>query len=271
MNSKDTESKEFIILKRVLILILGSGLLGNALYIYGQSYYQGYVERLGFEHTLFALNWSDSIFWAYEASRHIGANLLVNITKYNISYVTIVATIIMSAIYLLLSSYKENSNTSSKLDSRLPRRIIAFRKKSPLTYKYVCRPLIWACGSKKFARTVLAFYSSNIYFVVGLMLLLIWVFFPHLGLSHGEAVGRNELQRYENHLCGSTEDYWSECISFRNPENGELIQGKLIARNDELIGVITDRGPVTFSFPKSYYFETKKNPCFNRESCTDQE
>lgn len=50
---RDLPGTLITILKKVLLIALGSGQLSNALFIYGLAYYQGYIEAFGFEYQLF--------------------------------------------------------------------------------------------------------------------------------------------------------------------------------------------------------------------------
>lgn len=61
------------------------------------AHYQGYIQRIGFEYTLFPISWDDDFLWTYAASRIRGKNMIllwVDFTKHVIS-------IILLSIYIL--------------------------------------------------------------------------------------------------------------------------------------------------------------------------
>ena len=47
------ESTLLKFLKKLLLIVIGSGLVTNALYIYGLAFYQGHIARVGFEYAFF--------------------------------------------------------------------------------------------------------------------------------------------------------------------------------------------------------------------------
>lgn len=120
------------LLKRFMLVVIGSGLIGNALYIHGLAYYEGYIDRFGFEYDFFPLPSSDVLFWTYSASRELGVSSIVAITKVKLP---VFLTIIV-AIYLLSRIWVESSNQSKKAEKLAPRKhniklykkIYSFRK-----------------------------------------------------------------------------------------------------------------------------------------------
>lgn len=71
------ESTLHQILKKLLLVIIGSGLLTNALYILGLAYYEGYIVGLGFDYNLFPIDWNDALLWTYAASRELGISTII--------------------------------------------------------------------------------------------------------------------------------------------------------------------------------------------------
>ncbi|MBF4236949.1 hypothetical protein EAY82_20770, partial [Vibrio anguillarum] len=85
------------IFKRVLLIFAGSGLLTNAMYVYGLGYYQGYVEAFGFEYAFFAIDWANAIVWTYYASRELGVNLIIVMGTYPHAVLVIFPTVYLFA------------------------------------------------------------------------------------------------------------------------------------------------------------------------------
>ena len=92
------------LLKRFMLVVIGSGLLSNALYIHGLSYYEGYIDRFGFEYGFFPLPSSDVLFWTYSASRELGASSIIAITKLKLP----IFLTILGAVYLLSRIWMES-------------------------------------------------------------------------------------------------------------------------------------------------------------------
>ncbi|GAB2597755.1 hypothetical protein [Nitrincola alkalisediminis] len=106
------------LLKRLMLVVIGSGLLGNALYIHGLSYYEGYIDRFGFEYGFFPLPSSDVLFWTYSASRELGASSIIAIAKFKLP----IFLTILGSVYLLSRIWMESSGQSKKIKIQAPRK-----------------------------------------------------------------------------------------------------------------------------------------------------
>ena len=63
------------LVRKMIVLLVGSGIFLNASYIYGWGFYTGYLEQFGFEYSFFPIEWNKSNFWAYYASRALGISI----------------------------------------------------------------------------------------------------------------------------------------------------------------------------------------------------
>ena len=88
-----------------------------------------------------------------------------------------------------------------------------------------------------------------------------------MGLVHGESVGKNRIDYYEESLCGDEDDYWSQCIQIdtshiKSIELKKPLIGRLILNNKGVLGMYTKTGPVVVTMPKVIYLEAEKNNCY---------
>ncbi len=64
-------------LKLIFIGVSGTGLITNAIYIFGLGYYEGYLKGIGFLFDLFPISTTNGAFmWAYHASRHLAIDII---------------------------------------------------------------------------------------------------------------------------------------------------------------------------------------------------
>ncbi|MEE9339044.1 MAG: hypothetical protein V3U87_13275 [Methylococcaceae bacterium] len=273
MESNKFESVFLKLLKRVMLFAMGSGLLTNALYIYGIAYYQGYIERLGFEYTFFPIDWDEALIWTYIASQELGVS--------TIDFWPVIfekgVLVLLGAFYVLARVWMSLSNQNDSISSdpshrvrsfKCAKKVIYLRKQFPRIYSVIYVPIKWLLITEQ---SLIAFVASYFFMLVLLFIpifIFIWVFFPLVGLNHGQNTADKRLGEYEKFLCGSAEKYWSECItvpvlnSGNNKKNQET-EGRLIVKNKDLIGILTKDAPVTTSMPKIYYHKTEKNPCYD--------
>ncbi len=274
MDSQKVEAVFLKILKRVMLFAMGSGLLTNALYIYGIAYYQGYIERLGFEYTLFPIDWDGALIWTYIASQQLGISTISLWTTLSEKVVLVLlgAFYLLARVWMYLS--KENNTVNS--DSihkvrryKLAKKIVYFKNKLPWLFKITYVPIKWLLITEQ---SLIAFSASYFFMLVLLFIpifIFIWVYFPLIGLSHGQNIANYKLEEYEKFLCGNSEEYWSECITvpIRNSSSNKIIkevEGRLIVKNKDLIGILTKEAPVTTTMPKYFYHKTEKNPCYGK-------
>lgn len=256
--------------KRFLLIVLGSGLFTNALYLYGLSYYEGLISRMGFEYALFSISWDEAIFWAYLGSREIGAstlNLFSSITT-TTSMFFIGSFYLISRLWVALDkmdlSEKElvaQQNNSRKLIDKMKKTIVGF---IPHWLLFFFKPIKWLIMSEQ---AVVAFFASY-FFMIFLffipLFLILWIYFPVLGFEHGNYIGELHSKKYQENLCENKKYYWNQCITFNTShlkleETPKKISGILVFNNDEYFGVITKDGPITLTKPTYLYYASKKN------------
>lgn len=260
------------LLKRFMLVVIGSGLLSNALYIYGLAYYEGYIDRLGFEYGFFPLLSSDVLFWTYSASRELGVSSIVVISKFRLPLILS----LLGSVYLLSRIWMESENQSKKIARRAPKKhniklykkIYGFRERHKILFYAIYVPLRWLILREQSLMAFVASYFSLIVLFFVPVFLFIWVYFPIVGIEHGKSVAESRIDYYKDNLCGGENDYWSDCIKLSTAhielfEKSKVIEGRLILRNGDLLGIFTKNGPLTMSMPKSYYHLANINDCYN--------
>lgn len=276
------ESVLLKILKRVMLLAIGSGLLGNALYIYGLGYYQGYVETLGFEYNLFPIEWTDTLLWTYAASMDLGVSSLELINKFTTSALLILLLCIylIARMWMAVSNYqtknaKGKPKINRKINFRLAKKIHKFRLTHIWLYRLFYVPLRWLLLKEQSFFAFAASYFFIVFLISIPLFIIIWIYFPLFGINHGQLVAQKKLKYYETYLCGDSGDYWSQCLEFNVSELKSyegLInpEGRVLFRNKSLIAILTKEGPITLSMPKHYYYKPDKNPCY-KDGCKKSE
>ena len=278
MDAASIENTFLKIIKRLMLIAIGSGLLGNSLYVYGIGYYQGFIKRLGFEYNLFPIQWGDSLLWTYEASRELGISsisLLNNITSPAL-LILLVAFYLVARIWMELSNIKpvnKSGKTRKKINFKIAKKIHTFRKNHLLLYKIVYIPFKWLLMKEHSFIAFVASYFFMIFLIFIPLFIIIWIYFPLFGVHHGELVAVTKLEYFKENLCGSSEDYWNGCIKLnvshlKNYEDVDSPLGRVLFKSGNIIGIMTEEGPVTLSMPKEYYFQTNINRCF-KGGCSD--
>lgn len=256
------------LLKRFMLVVIGSGLLGNALYIHGLAYYEGYIDRFGFEYGFFPLPSSDVLFWTYSASRELGASSIVAITKFKLPLLLT----FLSSVYLLSRIWMESSNQSKrsfkpapkKHNIKLYKKIYKFRENHKIVFYTTYVPLRWLILKEQSLIAFVASYFSLIVIFFIPIFLIIWVYFPMIGIEHGKSVAESRIEYYKENLCGDRYDYWSDCIDFSakhidSYDSPDIISGRLILKTGKFLGVFTENGPVTMSLSNDFYHITSTN------------
>ncbi|MBH0043319.1 hypothetical protein [Pseudoalteromonas sp. SWXJZ10B] len=256
------------VLKKLLLVIIGSGLLSNALYIHGLAYYEGYINRLGFEYDFFPLPSTEVLFWTYYASRELGASSIEVITNFKLQILLILfgSVYLLSRIWVETSKKKVNNQLKArkKNNIKLFKKIYHYKVKHKLIFYSVYIPIRWLILKEQ---SLIAFFASYFFLVFLLFLpifLFIWVYFPMIGFEHGKSVAESRIEHYKSNLCGDKNDYWSECLTFKMQHlksygSPKHVVGRLMLKNGSLVGVFTKEGPVTFTLPNDYYSATKMN------------
>lgn len=255
-----------IAIKRGMILVVTSGLITNAIYIYGIGFYQGYISRLGFDYTLFSIEWSDAILWTYKASQDVGLESinLLNLFGVKIYVIGGVLSYIIIRVWIALSPLEKNKKQVDKYEMK--RWLVRIRNRWPRVFS-----IIKFIAIKESA--LFAFFAS--YFFIFFMCLLVlfvivWVYFPYFGSLHGERVAEQREKYFERHLCVSKNDYWSQCVSVDDKENNAVVYGRLLFKKEKLLGIMTTNGPVTITQPENISFNTLKNSCYMNQECMDK-
>ena len=174
------ESTLLKLLKKLLLIVIGSGLVTNALYIYGLAFYQGHIARMGFEYAFFPIDWEDSLFWTYLASRELGMSTVNIWTKMGLPGILG----FMFAIYMtarIWMAINANDATQSRVQKKkslaFSRFLVKIRKWYPKRFKALFPVLrwlfnteqsLWAFVASYFALIVL-FFCPNIYSHLGLL------------------------------------------------------------------------------------------------------
>jgi len=280
MNAESLESTFLKILKRLLLVAIGSGLLGNALYIYGLAYYQGYIERLGFEYNLFPIQWGDTLLWTYAASRELGVSSINLLDKFTASALLVLLTgfYFIARIWIQLSNIKPSRRSEKierRINYRLAKKVYAFREKHLWLYRVIYVPVRWFLIKEQSLIAFLASYFFMTFLIFIPIFIIIWIYFPLFGVHHGELVAKKRIEYYKEYLCGGKEEYWNECIKIdvshiKNYGGIKVVTGRLVFKSESTIGVMTEDGPITLSMPKEYLFYTSTNPCYDNECAKSQ-
>lgn len=257
-------------LKRLLLVIIGSGLMTNALYIYGLSYYQGYIENIGFEYNFFPIEWDETLLWTYFASRELGVttvNFWTNITE-PVMLLILVGNYFIARIWMAINAL--DRNRKNQKCTFLARFLVQRRKNHPKAFNIIYPAVSWFFIMEQSLWAFMASYFVLIFLIFIPLFILIWVYFPLIGFRHGEKIGTAQFERYQSELCAGKSDYWSKCIKlstghFKNKNLPETVYGRVIAKNGPLIGLITADGPVTITMPSLFFQKTEKNECYKVE------
>ncbi len=268
----DVESVVQQIFKKTLLVILGSGLVGNALYIYGLAYYEGYIKALGLDVLLFPIEWSEARLWTYFASRELGVSTVNVWMKFTSSFMPAV----MIAAYVVVRLWIALNGPAKKVRPKLSRvkrlrKLVAFGRKWPVVYKVTK----WLMIKEQAFWGFIASYFALVFMVFVPLFLLVWVLFPAVGVSHGKYVGKSLMSFYEKNLCGDESDYWNRCVPIRtahleDESLPEKINVRIIAASGDLYGLMTKDGPVVMTKPPVIYYLNAKRECAGKV-CSNSE
>ena len=265
------------ILKKIILVVIGSGLITNALYIYGLAYYEGYIENLGFEYHFFPVKWEETLLWTYFASREIGASTVSFWTKITgpVALLILVVSSFIARLWMAINTSDKNRKNRINKNNILARFLVRCRKRYPRLFKLAYPPVRWLLIMEQSLWAFLASYFVLIVLFFIPLFIFVWVYFPLIGIKHGESIGFKRYELYQNDLCASREDYWVKCITLstghlQDKNLPQRVHGRVVVKNDSLIGVITEIGPVTMTMPALYFQITKKNECYKVE-CESEE
>lgn len=255
-----------------MLLAIGSGLLGNALYIYGMGYYQGYVEALGFEYNLFPIEWKDTLLWTYAASRELGVSSIEMMNKFTSSalLVLLISVYLIARVWMQISKIQpDNGQGKAKhtIKFKLAKRVYTLRNNYIWIYRLIYVPFRWLLIKEQSFIAFAASYFFMVFLIFIPLFIIIWIYFPLFGVKHGELVAQKRLEYYEAFLCGDADDYWDQCLEINVSElkhyNGIIApKGRVLFKNGSLVAILTEEGPITLTMPKDYYFKPKRNPCY---------
>ncbi|WP_201349108.1 hypothetical protein [Neptunomonas japonica] len=227
--------------RNVVTIILATGVLTNAIYIFGQGYSRGFVSGLGFDYILFTTSWDEAPFWAYEASRMMGLYVVQIFLDVGwILYLYISLSVLLVIItFRVISTYLSKTNKSfdkdkirNSINPEVGFFILSF------SYSYLV--------------TVAVFFVP--------IIVSVWVLFPYFAEKYGASVAFDRYSQYEKSLC-DTKYGWSGCIHidskyFPDYTGQDKILGRVVLKNDQYWGVLTENGPMTISAPDSIFYES---------------
>ena len=261
------------ILKKILLIVIGSGLLTNALYIYGLAYYEGYLTSLGFEYSFFPLKWEETLLWTYFASREFGASTVIFWTQLTspIWLLIIVSSYFIARLWMAISAKEPPSKNNIRKDKFIVKILVQWRKKTPRLFKSIYPSLKWLLIMEQSVWAFLASYFVLIVILSMPLFIFIWVYFPLIGIHHGELTGLKRFEEYQANLCGGEDKYWKRCVELttehlKNEKLPPTIYGRVVIKHDSLIGLITTNVPVTITMPPQYFQQTRKNSNYKATS-----
>lgn len=252
--------------KKILVLVLGSGLLVNALYLFGISYYEGLIKSLGFELLMFPIEWSDGRLWTYIASREIGISTVSVWVELTGPYILLLMAVCYITIRVWLKA-KKRAEIKKGIPTGRRRKFLQAIARKKKKYPAYLAIFLWFFRTEEAFWAFIAAYSILIVVFFIPLFLIVWSFYPSFGLTYGEKVGERIRNRFDKELCGKSNEYWSSCFSFptkhiNQKELPDQVSGRIVFKNDKVIGVYTKNGPVTMTLPDNFYQVTQKNTCY---------
>ena len=221
--------KFLVYLKLLCAILISTGIFIKSIQIYGLSFYKGYIETYGFDYYLFQLDWDVTSLWAYFASQQIGFYFINSINVSHLYYVLIVSFFIS-----LCFIYR----------------------------KYILKVInsfILKDSNKTYIKVLLPFFSSYmmffLYFIFSFFV-FIWSYLPDIARDHGSAVATYNIEKNKD-LCASKNEMWpNSCVVFTIDD--KKYEGVIIVRNENLLGLMTDKAAITLTIPSNYYFINNK-------------
>lgn len=252
--------------KKILLVVLGSGVLVNALYLFGISFYEGLTKGLGFELLIFPVDWTDGRLWAYVASREIGVSAVTVWVKLTINYILFLMLVCYVAVRVWLK-IKENGVGSKEGRIRWHKRtlksVARFKKRNPRVFSI----LLWLFIREDALWAFVAAYALMICVFFIPIFLLAWSFYPSFGLAYGERIGEQMRVKFDKQLCFESGEFWSPCVSVSTKHIDQAglpdyVVGRLLFRHEKIVGIYTKAGPVTMTLPENFYQLTQRSACY---------
>jgi len=164
-------------------------------------------------------------------------------------------------------SKKKLKRSPKKHNIKLYKKIYNFRNKHKCVFYVVYVPLRWLILKEQSLMAFAASYFFLVFLFFIPIFLIIWVYFPMVGIEHGKSVAESRIENYKENLCENKEYYWSKCVELSTAhikayKTPALVKGILILRRGNLLGVFTENGPVTMSMPNNYYYKAERNGCY---------
>ncbi|MGE8047140.1 hypothetical protein ACQKPT_02375 [Pseudomonas monteilii] len=262
------------VFKKILVVVLGSGVLVNALYLFGISYYEGFIKALGFEVLMFPIEWNDGRLWTYIASREIGLSTVSIWFELAGPYIPLLMVVCYVTTRIWIKARKRATIKKGNPTGR-PRKFIKLIANLKKKYPAFFAIILWFVRGEDAFWAFVAAYSIMIFILFIPFFIITWSFYPSFGLAYGEKVGEKIRKRYDAQLCGGSGEYWSSCLTFptKHIDQKELpkqVSGRLVFRKDKVIGVYTKNGPVTMTLAEDFYQATNKNSCYKMCCPEDQ-
>ncbi|WP_419239067.1 hypothetical protein ACN08P_22850 [Photobacterium leiognathi subsp. mandapamensis] len=221
----------FASIKAVLLAIFGTGLFAKAIQLYGLGYYEGFIEGHGFEYYLFPIDWDDTALWAYFASQDLGTKFLGTLGISPLQFIIIAIVLFFSVLFgLYYPRYSDDIKTEETGSEKSLKNNLFIS----MIGSYAVMVAVWLFS----------------------LFILIWVFLPSVAFEHGETVAQKQMGNYKQ-LCVKDNPYWNnKCISVS--VNGVEYTGIIIVRNDDRVGLLTQKGALTFTLEEKFsYFNLK--------------
>jgi hypothetical protein len=228
-----------------VFIVLSTGVLANAVYVFGQGYSRGYISALGFDYSLFPTSWEEAPFWAYQASRMIG----IHFVEYFISEGWVIYLYVAIGFIFIIYFLKFISVCLNKIKKYLTESNL--KDSFPSDFHPAVKFFMFSF-SLSYIATVAVFFIP--------IVLSVWVLFPYGAEKVGAFMSMKAYSSSDVNLC-STEYDWSGCLyidaeNFPGYKEKEKVLGKVIIKNDKYWGVLTENGPMTISAPDSIFYES---------------
>ena len=231
------ESSGLLTFRRIIVWIFASGLFLHAAYVFGLSFYQGFIYELGFELSFFPVTRYGAYLQAYYATLHGSAQFIGAVHWY----------FVLCMVPLLFVSFCLNRLLIAFLNWTAPS-AGPFRAWLRGKYPRFCEIFFDSSNSLQAWR--------NSYWIVqsmnlGAVLICIWLIFPSVAWFTGKSIASERIVEYEENLCFRNESPLNWCVQFEH--EGELVEGRILLKNGDLLGVYTSEGALTDTMPESYY------------------
>ncbi len=121
----------------------------------------------------------------------------------------------------------------------------------PSFIRYTFQKIEWVLTNKNSIRGIVVSYGLLLFLFVLPILALMWAFYPNLGSEHGQRFVAGYQERLGDSFCSEYETHWTPCIKIEF-ENGEVYEGLSIVKNENVLGLYTEDGPVMLTLPEQF-------------------